>query len=90
MSAVTLQEARTTLPDILHRLMPGEEVKIIDNGRVVGRLLPGDAMTESVHGKAPGSDAITGLRPPPGLGQGLITVIADDDDYLIDFVDYMP
>ena len=101
MPTVTLQEARATLPDLLHRLMPGEEVTIIDNGRIVGRLLPGESppvkpprqlgtMKGSVVEMASDSSAANGLRPPPGLGKGYITIVSDDDDHLIDFADSMP
>src|SRR3954454_3698888 len=31
-----------------------------------------------------------GLRPPPGLGKGVITVVSDDDEHLQDFAEYMP
>ena len=31
-----------------------------------------------------------GLRPPPGLGKGFITVVSDEDDHLKDFEEYMP
>ena len=31
-----------------------------------------------------------GLRRPPGLGKGFITIIADDDEHLKDFEEYMP
>jgi hypothetical protein len=31
-----------------------------------------------------------GLRPPPGLGKGFITVVSDDDEHLKDFEEYMP
>ena len=31
-----------------------------------------------------------GLRPPPGLGKGYITIVSDDDEHLKDFGDYMP
>jgi hypothetical protein len=34
--------------------------------------------------------ATPGLRPPPGLGKGIITVISDDDEHLKDFEEYMP
>jgi antitoxin (DNA-binding transcriptional repressor) of toxin-antitoxin stability system len=101
MPTVTLQEARATLPDLIHRLVPGEEVTIIENGRVVGRLLPGespsvkqtrqlDSMKGSEIDVAPDSSAANGLRPPPGLGKGCITIVSDDDDHLVDFADYMP
>lgn len=99
MPTVTLQEARASLPDLIHRLAPGEEVRIIENGRVVGRLLPGESppvqpsrqpdMKETPVA-AVDSDATTALRLPPGLGKGFITIVSEDDDHLIDFADYMP
>lgn len=100
MSTITLQEARATLPDLLHHLMPGEEVRIIEDGRIVGRLLPGesspakpslarDLTTVSVAKTAPGPETASGLRPPPGLGKGYITLVSNDDDHLADFADYM-
>jgi len=30
------------------------------------------------------------LRPPPGLGKGMITIVSDDDEHLKDFAEYMP
>lgn len=101
MSSITLQDARTMLPDLLHHLMPGDEVRIIEDGRIVGRLLPGespsvkptrepDAITASVADTAPDSKPASRLRPPPGLGKGYITVMSNDDDHLTDFADYMP
>lgn len=30
------------------------------------------------------------LRPAPGLGKGMLTIISDDDDHLKDFAEYMP
>ena len=29
-------------------------------------------------------------RPGPGLCRGMLTVVADDDDHLKDFAEYMP
>lgn len=77
MSTVTLQEARATLPDLIHRLAPGEVVVITENDRPVARLV-----SELPTAKP-------GLRPPPGLGKGCITILSDDDAHLIDFAEYM-
>jgi antitoxin (DNA-binding transcriptional repressor) of toxin-antitoxin stability system len=102
MSTITLQEARTMLPDLLHHLMPGDEVRIIEDGRIVGRLLPGESspvkptralgstIAASVAHTAPHSETASRLRPPPGLGKGYITLVSNDDDHLADFADYMP
>jgi len=37
---ITLQEAQATLGDLIHRLVPGEELVITENDRPVARLLP--------------------------------------------------
>ncbi len=33
MAIVTLQEAQAKLPDLIHKLMPGDEVVITENNR---------------------------------------------------------
>jgi prevent-host-death family protein len=78
MPTVTLQEARATLPELIHRLVPGEAVVITENDRPVARLVS----------ELP--TATSGLRPPPGLGKGCITILSDDDEHLKDFAEYMP
>ena len=78
MSFVTLAEAQTGLAELIHRLTPGEEVVITEDNKPVARLI-GQPIPEAPK-----------LRPPPGLGQGMITIIADDDDHLKDFAEYMP
>lgn len=78
MTTVTLEEAQAALPDILHRLQPGEEVTITDGGRPMALVKKADTPPKPR------------LRPPPGLGKGMITVVSDDDDHLADFAEYMP
>ena len=68
----------TRLKELIHQLAPGEEVVITENQQPVAKLVS----------EAP--KAKTCLRPPPGLGKGLITVVSDDDEHLNDFEDYMP
>ncbi len=75
---ITIDEAQAKLKDLIHQLAPGEEVVITENQQAVAKLV----------GEAPNTK--TGLRPAPGLGKGFITVIADDDEHLKDFEDYMP
>ncbi len=43
MSTVTIEEAKVTLSDLIHRLVPGEEVVITENNRAVARLVPAAA-----------------------------------------------
>ena len=76
MATETIQEAQASLPELIHNLAPGNEVVITENDRAVAKLV-----NETPR---------AGLRPPPGLGKGCITIISDDDDHLEDFAEYMP
>jgi prevent-host-death family protein len=78
MTTVTIQEAQAKLPDLIHKLMPGEEVVITENNQPVAKLV-----SENPKPKPP-------LRPPPGLGKGYIKILSDDDEHLKDFAEYMP
>ena len=76
MSPVTLEEAQANLPDIIHRLTTGEEVVITEGGQTVARLV---REQQSVW-----------QSPGPGLCKGMMTIVADDDEHLKDFAEYMP
>lgn len=78
MAIVTIQEAQAKLPDLIHKLLPGDELVITENNKPVAKLVSETPKTQS------------GLRPPPGLGKGCITIIADDEEHLEDFAEYMP
>jgi len=78
MFIVTIQEAQARLRDLIHKLTPGEEVVITENDQPVARLV-----SELPKPKP-------ALRPPPGLGKGIITIVSDDDEHLKDFAEYMP
>jgi prevent-host-death family protein len=78
MATVTIQEAQAKLPDLIHKLLPGDEVVITENNQPVAKLVSEQPKPSP------------GLRPPPGLGKGLITVVSDDDEHLKDFEEYMP
>lgn len=78
MNAITLEQAQAQLPDLIHNLTPGEEIVITENNQPVAKLVSEPAKAKP------------GLRPPPGLGKGFITILADDDDHLKDFAEYMP
>jgi prevent-host-death family protein len=78
MNVITLQEAQAKLSDVIHNLTPGEEVVITENNQPVAKLV-----SEVPKPKA-------GLRPPPGLGKGFITIVSDDEEHLKDFAEYMP
>ena len=76
MAIVTIQEAQAKLADLIHKLTPGDEVVITENNQPVARL---------VSEKPP-----VRQRPGPGLCKGMITIVADDDEHLKDFEEYMP
>ncbi len=75
---VTVEEAQARLRDLIGNLAPGLEVVITENQQPVAKLV----------GEKP--KPTPGLRPPPGLGKGCITILSDDDEHLEDFADYMP
>jgi antitoxin (DNA-binding transcriptional repressor) of toxin-antitoxin stability system len=76
-TTITVEEAQAHLKELIVKLAPGEEVVITDDNIPVAKLV-GQATRKSR------------LRPRPGLGKGMITIISDDDDHLKDFTDYMP
>lgn len=78
MATVTIQEAQAKLVDLIRKLQPGDEVVITENNQPVAKLV-----SERPKAKP-------GLRAPPGLGKGFITIVSDDDEHLKDFEEYMP
>ena len=76
MAETIIDEAQARLKALIHQLAPGEEVVITEGQQPVARLV-GEPKAKP------------GLRPPPGLGKGFITVISDDDEHLKDFEEYM-
>jgi prevent-host-death family protein len=77
-ATITIEEAQAKLKELIHQLAPGEEVIITENQQPVAKLVNQPPKPKP------------GLRLPPGLGKGFITVIADDDEHLKDFEEYVP
>jgi prevent-host-death family protein len=75
MSTVTIQEAQAKLSDLIHKLTPGQEVVITENNQPVAKLVASPAEKS---------------RPLPGRCKGMLTILADDDEHLEDFKEYMP
>jgi prevent-host-death family protein len=75
MTTVTIPEAQANLPEIVENLKPGEEVILTQNQQPVAKLVP-----------------ISGARPQPVFGscRGKLIIVAEDDEHLKDFSDYMP
>lgn len=72
---VELDVAQATLRDIVAGLGPDDEVVIVVGRKEIARI-------RGPANKRP--------RREPGLLRDAITVVADDDDHLQDFADYMP
>jgi antitoxin (DNA-binding transcriptional repressor) of toxin-antitoxin stability system len=76
MAPVTLEEAQSKLPDIIQHLAAGDEDAITEGNQVVARIV--------------GERRPLRQRPGPGLCKGMMTIVADDDEHLKDFAEYMP
>jgi antitoxin (DNA-binding transcriptional repressor) of toxin-antitoxin stability system len=73
---VTIEEAQARLPELIDRLAPGEELVITRNDQAIAALV----------GKAPSP-----RRPrQPGSAKGKLLILAEDDEHLKDFKEYMP
>ncbi|MEI8372349.1 MAG: hypothetical protein WCJ35_05860 [Planctomycetota bacterium] len=75
MSIVTIQEAQVGLPDLIHKLVPGDEVVITENNQPVAKLV---------------ASPVDKPRPIPGRCKGMLTILAEDDEHLEEFKEYMP
>lgn len=77
MATVPLQEAQAKLPDLIHGLVPGDEVVITEHGQPVARLVA-----------TPAPPTGTGRRL--GTLKGTVLYMAPDFDApLDDFKEYM-
>jgi antitoxin (DNA-binding transcriptional repressor) of toxin-antitoxin stability system len=75
LTSITIEEAQASLKDLIHKLNPGQELIITENEQPIAKLI--SEPQKSQH------------RPGPGLCKGMITIIADDEDHLKDFEEYM-
>lgn len=82
MAIIILEQTQSTLADVIHRLMPGEEVTILENNRAIARLW--------VSPSAPaGQASLPGQWPcQAGSARGKIQIAADFDEPLEEFQDY--
>lgn len=72
---ITLEEAQASLPDLIERLQPGAEIVITRNNQPVAELHP-------PHRALP--------QPRFGSCRGALTILAEDDEHLQDFQEYLP
>ncbi len=76
MTTITIEDAQAKLPELIGSLAKGEELVIVQGEQVVARLV--------------GDRSERWERPGPGLAKGIFSIVADDDDHLKDFAEYMP
>ncbi|HEV3145947.1 MAG TPA: hypothetical protein VGZ47_18825 [Gemmataceae bacterium] len=72
---VTIEQAQSQLPELIERLQPGEEMVITRQGNPVAKLR---------------REIVSHQPRQPGSAKGVLTIIADDDEHLKDFAEYMP
>lgn len=75
MSTVAIEEAQARLPELIQHLIPGEDVVITENDRPVAQL------------SAPSSET---AQPVLGRCQGMLTIIAEDDEPMADWSECLP
>jgi antitoxin (DNA-binding transcriptional repressor) of toxin-antitoxin stability system len=67
-TTLAVENIKRTIPELLDSLSPGDEVVLTRNHLPVAKLVSEKPKPKS------------GVRPPPGLGKGMITFIAPDFD----------
>jgi antitoxin (DNA-binding transcriptional repressor) of toxin-antitoxin stability system len=75
MTIVTMQQAQANLPELIHKLTPGEELVITENDHAVAKVV---------------ASSDENRRPIYGRCKGMLTILAEDDEHLEDFKEYMP
>ena len=78
LATITVEEAQVHLKALIRQVAAGQDIIITENQQPVARLVSEPAKRQS------------GLRPPPGLGKGMMTILSEDEDHLKDFTEYMP
>ena len=77
-TTMAVEDIKLTLPELLARLTPGDEVILTRNQQPVAKLVSEPPKPQLKQ------------RPEPGLGKGMITIVSDDEEHLQDFAEYMP
>jgi antitoxin (DNA-binding transcriptional repressor) of toxin-antitoxin stability system len=75
MTTITIKEAQAKLPQLIDQLAPGEGSVITRDARPIAQLVGLPA--EKPH-------------PVPGRCKGMLTIVAEDDEHLRDWEEYMP
>lgn len=75
MTTLSIEEAQARLPELIENLQPGDELIITWNDQPVAQL-----------------KSLPPVKPQPVFGscKGMLTIIAEDEEHLEDFKEYMP
>ncbi len=75
MNTISIEEAQSKLPELIQKLVPGEELLITRNNQPVAKLVGEQTQV---------------LQPRlPGGAKGKLVIVAEDDEHLEDFKEYM-
>ena len=74
-NTLTVQQAAANLPQLIDSLGANDEIILTDGQRPVAKIVPTPTSTVSRQ---------------PGSGRGTLAVVAEDDEHLADFKEYMP
>jgi antitoxin (DNA-binding transcriptional repressor) of toxin-antitoxin stability system len=75
-TTLAVEELQLSLAELLDQLQPGDEIILTRNQQPVAKLI--------------GEQPKPQKRREPGLCKGMITIVADDEEHLNDFAEYMP
>jgi antitoxin (DNA-binding transcriptional repressor) of toxin-antitoxin stability system len=69
-----IEQAATKLSEIVKMLAPGDEIVLTEDGQPVAKIVP--SQPADVHRR-------------PAACKGMLTIVAEDEEHLKDFSDYM-
>lgn len=73
---MSVNEVQARLPELVKQIASGDEVVITDHDEPVARLVRQEVEQPLIR--------------RPGSAKGKLRILADDDEHLADFRDYMP
>ncbi len=73
---MSINEVQAQLPELVKQIARGDEVVITDHGEPVARLVRQEMDQPLIR--------------RPGSAKGKLRIVAEDDEHLADFWDYMP
>jgi antitoxin (DNA-binding transcriptional repressor) of toxin-antitoxin stability system len=73
---IPIEQAAAQLVNLVHGLGPGDEIVLTDGGRRLARIVP---------------ESVPPIRRQPGACKGLLEVLDDSNDVILEhFREYMP